>query len=164
MNLPKVFSLWKSKFLCFQNNHYLGHNNIVDITGSVLSSDDSLRELDPAIRDCHFEDETSDLRLHKNYTQSNCFFECFLFKAQQLTKEKFNQTQTCFPWFFPTTDEYFNTCNPWEAEYLLEQFTSISTLECQHCLPDCTATVYKYRVGTSFKFLQYHKNHECLKW
>jgi hypothetical protein len=59
-----------------------GHKNIIALTGSRVDADDSLRSLSPDDRKCLFNDENTDMKLHKNYTYSNCMFECSLLYAQ----------------------------------------------------------------------------------
>ena len=123
-----------------------GHNNIVTISASVISSDETLRPMDLASRNCLYKDETSGTTLYKNYTQSNCYFECFLKTAQKLTMKKFNSTRVCVPWFFPTLELSPKICNPWEGAYFLKEMSSVSTVTCTHCLPDCETTIYKSQV------------------
>jgi hypothetical protein len=102
--------------------------------------------IDPKDRHCMYEEENSELKIYKNYTQTNCFFECFYFIAQQYVKNKHNATRVCVPWFFPTPEKSPLICNPWEAADFLEKMLSVSTMNCQHCLPDCSATIYKRQV------------------
>lgn len=53
-------------------------------------------DLDPQARNCLFDDETSDLIIHKKYTQSNCFFECSLAYAQgKILNAQFSSNCQC---------------------------------------------------------------------
>ena len=124
----------------------LGHNNIVALTGKLISSDDALRLLTPEERNCLFYDETSNLYLYNTYTQSNCYFECFIKLAQEFSREKFNITKLCVPWYFPTPEANPNICDPWESVVFQEKFLSASTANCKQCLPDCETTVFKSQV------------------
>jgi hypothetical protein len=57
------------------------------------------------------------MKLHKNYSQANCFLECSLFYAQEslVNKSKIsasNETQVtaCTPWYFPFLDGNYRMC------------------------------------------------------
>ncbi len=54
----------------------------------------------PDARNCLFSYENAGLKMHKNYSQSNCLFECFFLSAQETMKRRHNNT-ICIPWFFP---------------------------------------------------------------
>ena len=123
-----------------------GHNNMVAISATLITSGDLLKSIKPEDRNCMYENENSALRIYKNYTQSNCFFECFYNIAQEFVKKKYNSTQDCVPWFFPTPNESPLICNPWENVDFLSTMLSVSTENCSHCLSDCTATIYKTHV------------------
>ena len=126
--------------------HYSGHNNIIAISTTLITSDESIRSIKAADRNCLFEDENSKLSIYKNYTQSNCLFECFFFKAQTSVQKKYNATHPCVPWFFPTPDESPYICDPWQASDFLASMSNVPRKNCQHCLPDCSSTIYQTRV------------------
>jgi len=93
-----------------------------------------------------YENENKNLKIYKNYSQSNCYFECFYFIAKDFVKRKYNITQGCVPWYFPSPDDLPLYCNPWEASDFLETMLNVPTDNCKHCLPDCIKTSYKTRV------------------
>ena len=67
-----------------------GHLNNVAITGTLVKSAPDLYNLNKFDRNCLFSNENSIMRLYKNYTQSNCFFECFLNLTKKEMKQKTN--------------------------------------------------------------------------
>ena len=123
-----------------------GHNNIVAISSTIVSAQDELRSLAPAARSCLFEDEDTDLRLHKYYSHSNCLFECF-FYSSQLSKQKEDITaRECIPWFFPSSYASPSICDPWQASEVLDLMWNVTSFACSHCLPDCNTVIYKTMV------------------
>ncbi len=56
------------------------------------------------------------MKLHKNYSQTNCLLECSLKYAQELNG---TNTQACSPWYFPFKDKGHKICDPWETEQLI---------------------------------------------
>ncbi len=52
------------------------------------------------------------MKLHKNYSQANCLFECSLEYAQ---KSMFNGSEICTPWYFPFNETGHKICDPWET-------------------------------------------------
>jgi hypothetical protein len=123
-----------------------GHNNLVAITGKIISSDSSLVDLDYKSRNCYFEWENSILKMHKNYTQPNCIFECDLYYAISLMKIKYNSSTSCIPWYFPSPDVSPIVCDPWQAAEMYQLMSNVPDQECQHCIPDCQTTIFKTRV------------------
>ena len=124
-----------------------GHNNLVSISATVVNADDSIRNLDPIARDCHFEDENENLLLYKNYIQSNCLFECFFSFAQKAQKSRNVKYNYCIPWFFPTAEKLPTICDSWEAVELFNLMTNVPSKDCMHCLPDCSTTIYKKSIS-----------------
>ena len=124
----------------------IGHNNIVAISATIVSSENSVRFIKPEDRNCMYENENKNLKIHKNYSQSNCYFECFYFIARESVKMKYNTTQGCVPWYFPSPDDLPLYCNPWEASDFLETMLNIPTEKCLQCLPDCSTITYKTHV------------------
>ena len=121
-----------------------GYNNIITMHGSRVNADPDLRNLAEADRNCRFEDESSDLILHQNYTYTNCVFECSLFFAQKKLQEDNNSTHACVPWYFPSPDESITMCDPWEAvDFLNNMINEIPDDQCSHCLPDCSTVIYE---------------------
>jgi hypothetical protein len=93
-----------------------------------------------------YENENRKLSIHKYYSQSNCYFECFYYKAKEFVNTKYNTTEGCVPWYFPNPDDSPLFCNPWEASDFLETMLNVPTEKCKHCLPDCRATIFKTHV------------------
>jgi len=107
------------------------------------------RQIAPSKRSCIFQDENEFIKLHKNYTQANCFMECRLAYAQKMLKEKDGKNYTCTPWFFPFVDGDYAMCNPWDTALILQRMLDdIPDEECDHCLPDCMRISYSYLVST----------------
>ncbi len=127
-------------------NVVTGHNNIVAISATIVTAEESLRLMEPNERQCMYENENRNLSIHKYYSQSNCYFECFYYRAKEFVKIKYNTTRGCVPWYFPTPYDLPLFCNPWEAADFHEKLLNVSTENCQQCLPDCNVTTYKTHV------------------
>jgi hypothetical protein len=120
---------------------FSGYNNIITLTSTKSQSDDSMKLLDKTERNCLFPEENNDLKIYKQYSYYNCKFECGLFYAQLKVFKKYKNL--CQPWFFPTSDESFTFCNPWESfDFLQIMSDEIPDNLCSHCLPDCIKTSY----------------------
>ena len=132
----------------FLKHFFTGHNNIVAISATTFSSEDSLRLIRPEARSCWYKNEISNLTIFKSFSQSNCYFECFYNKAKEFVKNKYNTTQGCVPWYFPTAEYLPLFCNPWEAADFLDKMLKGSTKNCLYCLPECSETIYKTHVTT----------------
>ena len=118
-----------------------GFNNIIKLTSSMVVADDQLINLDKIERNCLFPEENSDLRIQKQYTFINCKFECALFYAQNQVFKK--HSFVCQPWFFPTSNEAVEICDPWQTfDFLQIMSREIPDSICSHCLPDCNFTTY----------------------
>ena len=117
-----------------------GHHNFISLTGSVVTADNSMRNLDPESRKCYFYDESSDMKVYKNYTYANCLFECSLLAA--------NTNYNCFPWYFPVPDENIKICNPWETHEFLNYMNSVRGENCPKCLPECNNIIYESNIVT----------------
>jgi hypothetical protein len=63
-----------------------GHRNLVALSAIKINSDDDIRDIDPFKRNCLFPDETDHIKLFKQYSQANCFFECSLLHGQNAIK------------------------------------------------------------------------------
>lgn len=79
--------------------------------------DDGLRSIIPEKRNCLFPDEAHDMKLHKNYSQSNCLLECSLKYAQDAQSNS-TGLKACTPWYFPFIDGEQKICDPWETANL----------------------------------------------
>jgi hypothetical protein len=120
-----------------------GHKNVVGLTATMISADDALQNMDPKSRNCFFQSESISLKIFKNYTQSNCIFECNFDYAQKKLE------QLCSPWYFPSLDISPNICNPWQASKLVEKMSNVPINQCNHCLPDCESTIFKARISSA---------------
>ena len=123
-----------------------GHNNIVAISPTIVYRKDELRNLDIHARNCLFEDETINLTMYKNYSQSNCLFECFFYSAQKSMNSTYNTTVGCIPWFLPSTDNLSIICDPWQALEVFDFMWNVPNSNCSYCLPDCSTFIYKTTV------------------
>jgi hypothetical protein len=74
-----------------------GYNTLIALSGSVTSTSKDLISKKSKDRKCLFEQEKANLTIFQHYSQSNCFFECFL------------------SYTFPTADLLPKICDPWEA-------------------------------------------------
>ena len=117
-----------------------GQENFVEISAQRISSDAGVRELGEEQRKCRFEDETA-LALYRNYTHTNCKFECYIRHAEA--------ARGCVPWFLPKTDGMV-VCDPWTARLFLEDLQSSGGgADCSHCLPDCETTRFESAVNSA---------------
>ena len=112
------------------------------------SINEFFRDIPPQKRTCMFQDENDFIKLHKNYTQANCFMECRLNYAKRMLYEKDGKNYTCTPWFFPFVDDGYILCNPWDSGSILRRMLDdIPKGECKQCLPDCRRISYSYLVS-----------------
>ncbi len=85
-------------------------------------------------RKCYFSDETQMIKLHRNYSQANCYLECSIFYGQKILKAN-NSSHGCTPWFYPFKDEGHKMCNPWEnSAFVIEIANRMPIDECRHCI------------------------------
>ena len=120
-----------------------GHNNMIALMATKISSNPDIQNYNPAKRKCFFEDETSFIKLHKNYSQMNCLFECSLVQAKKAT------LIDCNPWFFPSIETTERVCDPWEKTRVLEAMQNDVPLNaCEYCWPDCDRIIYHPMVTT----------------
>ena len=125
-----------------------GHANLVALSAVKLKAENDLRRLLPKDRNCLFPDENKEMKFHRNYSQTNCFFECSLIFAQDKLRIEKNTTM-CTPWYFPFNDENFRICDPWETEYLITIIElRVPKSECDRCLPDCNRVIYQKSIST----------------
>ncbi len=92
-----------------------GYNTLIALSGSVTSTSQDLISMKSRDRKCLFEQEKANLTIFQHYSQSNCFFECFLSYTRNYTQKKYNQSESCIPWNFPTADLFPKICDPLEA-------------------------------------------------
>ena len=120
-----------------------GHINVIPVTATVISAESSIENIDVTKRNCYFEDERDLVKLHKNYTQFNCLFECALAQAKNISNH------SCVPWFFPSSDANERMCDPWEKAELFDAMENeVSPKACEQCLPDCVRTIFQAIVTT----------------
>ena len=125
-----------------------GHKNLVAMSAVKIDASDDIKYLDPSKRNCLFPDETQFLKIHKSYSQTNCFLECGLFDAREKLRAETNIT--CTPWFYPVADRSEEFCDPWNAVKFVEKLSlDKENRDCSYCLPDCTNTVYHSTVTTA---------------
>ena len=122
-----------------------GFDSRIALESTKIDSDDSMRLLTPGQRGCRFSDESEDLKLHKFYSNANCYLECALLGAL----EQLNQT--CLPWHLPKVDLSMKICDPWQARELNILMKKSSQAQCSQCLPDCSSTSFQSKL-TSVAF------------
>ena len=118
-----------------------GHINMVALTAIKIDADEDIQVIKPEDRNCLFSNENRLMKLHQQYSQANCLFECALFTAQNVSG------LFCTPWFFPFQDSKFKMCNPSKSKQLIHEMENgVSSDSCSHCLPDCNQVVYQKSV------------------
>ena len=144
-----------------------GYENNIKVDAIKLESKEEIRKYHPERRKCYFPDEY-ELKIHQNYSQDNCVFECkqefaskCLMTCNELGQEcnceaiandtiiLSEKNDSCVPWFNPTdAKEFQNICSPWETEKFFQIIKKqIPKKHCQHCLPDCTTTNYETSIA-----------------
>jgi hypothetical protein len=108
-----------------------GHKNTIAISPTKVTADPQLQNLESASRNCSFEWEKGELKIFKNYSQSNCIFECNFFFAQNITS---NISPQCSPWYFPTSDLSPKMCDPWMARNMSEYMSNVPIKNCRYFL------------------------------
>jgi hypothetical protein len=117
-----------------------GHHNMVSLTAMKIDADDSMYNLDKYSRNCRFYEESSNLKIYRNYTFANCLFECSLLKAYE--------EYECSPWYFPIAEENIRICDPWTTKKFLDSMNKVKNTDCPTCLPECNTTIYDSSVIT----------------
>ena len=134
----RVFIGSKQEFPLVRERSFLvhpGHENYVEATGYVISSDSDIAKLNPKDRNCYFQDE-GDLEFHKLYSYANCKLECMI----KMVEEEIG----CVPWYLPHSDR-MAVCNPWKAMEFGRLLDVLDTQICSsHCLPDCNTVIYSF--------------------
>ena len=126
-----------------------GQRNMVALTAVKVNADPGILDSSPNKRNCFFQNETAHVRIHRNYSQANCLFECFLRNAQDLVMKAQNGTSKCTPWSFPFLDKGHEMCNQKSYADTLEAMQSeVPEDGCRHCLPDCERVIYQPMMTT----------------
>ena len=125
-----------------------GHVTAVAMTATKVVADVDIQSIEVGKRNCMFKDETSKLKLHKNYTQTNCILECGLLFARELLKNTVDGVD-CTPWYFPVNDEGHKVCSPWQKVQLLDIMDNNLPYDtCNYCLSDCNRVIYHKTIST----------------
>ena len=120
-----------------------GQDNEIVIKATRFEADEAIKSVKPFKRNCYFMDE-HELKLHKVYTQANCFFQCKVKRARDLLFNENRNEKRCVPWFYPVEDEYLHEmCDPWQTLKFQKLLKRISDDQCSECLPDCVSTKYR---------------------
>ena len=126
-----------------------GHNNLVALSASKIDAEEELRGLSEEDRKCRFPDENSNMTLYKEYSYTNCIFECSLLYARNKLQRDNNVSYGCIPWYFPSSSDSISFCDPWETLTFLDiMVTDVPDEACAHCIPDCIATIYEHTLST----------------
>ena len=124
-----------------------GRANNVAMSAYQVISDPNVKSVSPEKRNCYFTDENP-LKMHQNYTYTNCILECSIDVVRQDLKER--NGKACTPWFYPSVDEYVTEmCDPWETRNFLRLVAEVPSEKCSHCLSDCEITNYEARISTA---------------
>ena len=78
---PKQFPMTTRNSLLIKPGQF----NTVAITALSVDAHHSIKPVDPETRNCYFSDE-SPLKVHKVYSQTNCFLECSLKYASYIKR------------------------------------------------------------------------------
>ena len=143
----KVFIGSKQEFPLVRERSFLvhpGHENYVEATGYVISSDSDIAKLNPKGRNCYFQDE-GDLEFHEIYSYASCKLECMI----KMVEEEID----CVPWYLPHSDQ-MAVCNPWKAMEFGRLLDVLDTQICNNrCLPDCNTVIYSFSHSSApFRF------------
>ena len=111
-----------------------GHYNAISLSGTKVDAADDLKRLQASARNCKFPEESTNLKLHKNYTYMNCILECSLsFAEKELTKD--NSSNPCVPWYFPSSNNTITVCDPWDSVKFNDFMSQLPDDACSDCLP-----------------------------
>ena len=120
-----------------------GLDNEVIISATRFEANEDIKSVDPTKRNCYFMDEHP-LKLHKVYTQANCFFQCKVEHVREMLYKENQMKRRCVPWFYPVEDKYlYEICDPWQTVRFQKLLKRVSDNQCSDCLPDCTTTKYE---------------------
>ena len=121
-----------------------GSIHYVSMTATKIEAKTEIKSLAPWRRNCIFSDEIHNITLHKEYSPENCIFECVHNKAKEYIKKKYNKT--CTPWNIPTNESDPEICDPWVAFDYINMTFYKSDINCEYCLPTCSATYYQHTI------------------
>ena len=127
-----------------------GQANEVVISATRFESNQNIKSINPDKRNCYFSEELG-LKLHRVYSQANCFFQCKIEYTRDLMFKQNNKTEErCVPWFYPVEDKYlYEICDPWETKRFQALLKEVSDDQCSECLPDCRRTKYKTSISAA---------------
>ena len=126
-----------------------GQENEFLIGATRYDADKKIKHVKASKRNCYFPEEHP-LKLHKVYSQANCFFQC---KIEHVRKQMHTENQTegtCAPWFYPVENQYLHEiCDPWRTAQFQELLKMVADDQCRECLPDCSFTEYTSSVSSA---------------
>jgi acid-sensing ion channel, other len=113
------------------------------ITPEIITTDDSLKSLDPKKRGCYFKGEKK-LKFFKVYTRRNCEFECY---SEMMGRNKrLNCTQ-----YFMIRDESSEVCDyRQEGPSQEESFFALRNKGKCNCLDACNSIKYKVEILSNY--------------
>ena len=162
----------KDKFPIMETSGTLarpGFDNRITINAFDVLAKDEIKQYAHDKRQCYFPDEY-ELDMHLKYSKPSCIFECEIEFATKClsTCKGLNQTcdcsdedfinglhlakgDSCVPWYFPLKDGLVDEfCDPWNDEKFKNILKKkIPRSQCNHCLEDCTSTIYDASVSYS---------------
>ncbi len=103
----------------------------------VTVTDEAVRRMDRAERDCQLPEESGNLTLFRRYSFSHCAFECRMRRAREASG--------CVPWAYPRTEDArgLPICHrAAEWRFYAAANRPVLASECS-CLHDCDATEYE---------------------
>ena len=145
-----------------------GYKTRITVSAFDVQAKKEIRRFGPVKRKCYFHDEYN-LSIHKNYSHPSCIFECkieFATKclstcmgwdesgferlcdcsdADFINSIDLKSSNSCLPWFYPRNDDdNLRFCDPWATKKFNKIFNrQVPKNQCNHCLDDCSSTVYK---------------------
>ena len=119
-----------------------GHINLIGLSGTKISADEDILSIESKKRNCLFPQENDNMKIHKNYSLSNCLLECSIFYAQDMLTKSLNLSKPCSPWYYPISEPIGTVCDPWEAAEFNNYFNRVPDDRCSYCLPDCDTVIY----------------------
>ena len=80
-----------------------GHEHWIDLSASVVTSSEGVRNIDTQARNCYYSDE-GNLTFYQEYTFTNCRLECAILKVEKRLG--------CIPWFLPKVKFFEGSVKP----------------------------------------------------
>ena len=98
-----------------------GYKISVVVSPKVLESSKNVKNLEVHRRECKFEDESSDLKLFKQYNHKSCHFDCMWQTAYEHCH--------CIPWMYPNPGTPVEICDTtgnfcWKSMNITRKFSS----------------------------------------